>query len=350
MELPTYFTDFLRDIRPTEAQRKALKGGHTLLRERLTAFEPLKPAFVTTFLQGSYRRSTAVRPTPGRRSDVDIIVVTRIHENEYTPAQALDLFKPFVEEHYKGQYRIQGRSIGIHQEHVDLDLVVTSSPPEAIMGIWPEDDEELDEETDAQRTRKIERGSVWKEHPLRIPDREAKSWEYTHPLAQLTWTREKNASTNGHFVNVVKALKWWRYHLEPALDHPKSYPLERIIADCCPDGIRSVAEGFTRSLEAVGTRYATGKPVLRDHGCHPDVLHRITEAQFQQFYGAATSAAKIARAALDAEDVQQSATLWRALLGAKFPEPPKTTDGGEGPRGGFSPREDSTRPGTGRFA
>ncbi|MDC0744814.1 SMODS domain-containing nucleotidyltransferase [Polyangium mundeleinium] len=348
MELPTYFTDFLQAIRPTDAQRRALRDGHIKLRERLMAFEPLKLAFVTTFLQGSYRRSTAVRPSPGRRSDVDIIVVTRLHENDYTPAEALALFEPFVEKHYKDQYRIQGRSIGIHQEQVDLDLVITSSPPESIMGILPEDDEELDEETEAERNRKIARGNTWKKHSLRIPDRDAKRWEDTHPLAQLAWTREKNGRTSGHFVNVVKAIKWWRYNHQPALNHPKSYPLERIIADCCPDGIRSVAEGVTKTLEAVVTRYGFGKPLLPDHGCHPDVLHRVTEAQFREFYGAATTAARLARLALEAESIEQSATLWRALFGDKFPEPPKDED--EGSRGGFSERSGPSRVGSGRFA
>jgi predicted nucleotidyltransferase len=354
MEVASYFTDFLTNIRTTEDQRKDFQTGHKLLRERLTAFEPLKPAIVTTFLQGSYKRSTAVRPAPNKRSDVDIIVVTRLHENEYTPSQALELFRPFIREYYKNEYRYQGRSIGISQGHVDLDLVITSAPPESVMGVLPEEgrsDAPLEEETLEHQNKRLTRSTstAWKDVPLRIPDREAMCWEDTHPLAQLEWTRERNARTNGHFVNVVKAIKWWRYDRHPKLDQPKSYPLERIVADSCPDRICSVAEGVTKTLDGIVSRYAAGKPMLRDHGCHPDVLHRITREQFHEFYQCAVEAAKLARAALDADGVQESATRWRGLFGDKFPSPPPSDDD-TGPKGGFSPRTGPSRPGTGRFA
>jgi hypothetical protein len=317
------------------------------------AFEPLKAVIVTTFLQGSYKRSTAVQPAPNKRLDVDIIVVTRLHENEYTPSKALDLFRSFVREYYKNEYRYQGRSIGISQEHVDLDLVITSAPPESIMGILPEEgrsDAPLEEETLEHQTKKLARSAstAWKDEPLRIPNREAMRWEHTNPLAQLEWTREKSARTNGHFVNVVKAIKWWRYDRQPKLDQPKSYPLERIVADCCPDGICSVAEGVTKTLEGIVSRYASRKPTLPDHGSHPDVLHRVTREQFHDFNQRALAAAKLARGALDADGVQESATRWRELFGDKFPSPPPLDD--PGPKGGFSPRTGPSRPGGGRFA
>lgn len=354
MNASSYFDDFLTDIRPTEKQRKALRKGHITLRERLTQHEPLKPAIITTFLQGSYRRSTAVRPTPGRRSDVDIIVVTRLDESEYTPSAALELFRSFMREHYKNEYRFQGRSIGVSQEHVDLDLVITSAPPESVIGILPdEDDEGLEEEAPRQRAKSAASASAWKEQPLRIPNREVARWVDTHPLAQLQWTREKNASTNGHFVNVVKALKWWKYNQYPGIDNPKSYPLERIVAECCPDSITSVAEGVTKTLEAILTRFGDGKPVLHDHGCHPDVLLRLTPEDFHKFYGLVAAAAKLARSAFDADDLEESAGLWRDLFGDSFPKPPAVGDrgGGGGDKGGFSPRtEGPSVPVSGRFA
>ncbi len=76
-----------------------------------------------------------------------------------------------------------------------------------------------------------------------IMNREAEKWDKTHPLEQIRWTAEKNRNCNTHYVNVVKALKWWRKTQYPDMKHPKSYPLEHFIGDCCPDGITSVAEG-----------------------------------------------------------------------------------------------------------
>lgn len=347
MEVPSYFIDFLKEIRPTEKERAALRDAHIELRDRLMAYEPLKRALVTTFLQGSYRRTTALTPAPKRRSDVDIIVVTRLHENEYTPSQAMEQFRPFVTEHYKGKYRYQGRSIGITLGDVDLDLVITSAPVEMVMGVLSEAENDPMDDSKLLEVIKKTANAEWKEHPLRIPDRKAETWESTHPLAQIDWTREKNASTNGHFVNVVKAIKWWKYWQWPNIDQPSGYPLERIVGECCPDEITSVAEGVTKTMEGFVRRFAGGKPVLADRGCHPDVLARLSREDFHTFYGLVASAAKTARRALDAEKLADSVNLWRDLFGPKFPEPPRE-DGGI--KGGFTPRQNPSNPGSGRFA
>ncbi len=349
MDVPSYFTDFLQDIRPTEEQREELKKGHTQLRARLLAHEPLKRVIVTTFLQGSYRRATALRPAPKRRSDVDIVVVTRLDENEYTPSKALDLFRPFMREHYKGEYRTQGRSIGITQASLDMDLVLTSSPLERISGILPDEiDHSIDEDVLSEQVKRAAGSTAWKVVPLRIPDREAMRWEDSNPLAQIAWTREKNAITNGHYVNVVKAIKWWKYDRYPDFEKPQGYLLERIVAAACPDGIGSVAEGVTRTLEEIVTRFGGGKPMLPDHGTQLDVLRRLEPADFHRFYGLVAAAANLARRALNADDLVQSVTLWQELFGDRFPPPPKSDD--EGPKGGFTPRKTSSVPGSGRFA
>ena len=59
--LNTYFRDFLKEIRPTKNQLDEMRTGHTTLRNRLAAEEDLKSICVSDFLQGSYRRSTAIR-------------------------------------------------------------------------------------------------------------------------------------------------------------------------------------------------------------------------------------------------------------------------------------------------
>src|SRR5690606_10592752 len=125
MELESDFATFLSEIRPTKNQRSDLQTGHKTLRDRLNADEELKPVLVSDFLQGSFRRATAVRPKNDRRSDVDIIVVTKLSEDEFTPAEAMDKFKPFLEKHYKGKWKAQGRSFGIELSYVELDLVLT---------------------------------------------------------------------------------------------------------------------------------------------------------------------------------------------------------------------------------
>ena len=383
MELPTYFTDFLREIRPTSDQVDDLKRGHRTLRERLGQDETLAPIIISTFLQGSYRRATAIRPKGDKRSDVDIIVVTKLSKDEYTPDEALRLFVPFLNKHYKDKYTIQGRSIGITMRYVDLDLVITSAPSESEIGILKSASviaEDTPEDVDDWRLVKswipLERRSgrnvqilleaakkeaEWKLSPLYIPDREAECWEPTHPLAQIQWTWEKNRKCNGHYVNVVKAVKWWRRvnHAEPK--YPKGYPVEHLIGQCCPDGIKSVAEGVTRALEAIATNYRVNAllkstPFFPDHGVpQHNVFRRVSGEDFAAFHSQVCDAAEIARRALDAEDIAESANSWRELFGSKFPSAPLVEESDQRnfpvvKEGGYSPREGVSTIGGGRFA
>ncbi len=381
MELPDDFNTFLADIRPTKAMRDELKDGHTLLRERLRGWDPLKPILMTDFLQGSYRRFTSVRPSGDQRSDVDVIIVTRIDEDEYAPGAAMDLFVPFLDKYYKGKWQPQGRSFGIAMSRIDMDLVITSAPADSEIGLlesdavaqvdyleegsqedarwrlhpsWLSEGHRLGRADAADSMRKAATEPEWKASPLRIPDREAKIWEDTHPLEQILWTRRKNKSTNGHFTNVVKAVKWWRLHNYPDYKHPKGFPLERLVGEHCPNDITSVAEGVARTLEAIRDAYRLDvllkqKPFLKDYGVPThDVLRRLSANDFAALHRQATTGADIARRAFDSKDRRESNKVWRELLGPKFPPPPDDSSA-KNDRGFTSPDRPAT-PGSGRFA
>jgi hypothetical protein len=375
MILQSDFSKFLQDIRPTKAMREDLKTGHKVLRDRLNADEDLNPILVSDFLQGSYRRHTAVRTKGDMRSDVDIIVVTKLDEHEYRPREARDLFEPFLDKHYKGKWHPQGRSFGIELSYVELDVVPTSAPAEQEHGILKSDavtaDDDIVEARDwrlhkswlalnnrARPDAKLLLGKAagepeWQMEPLRIPDRDADEWDDTHPLEQIRWTRDKNSRCSGHFVNVVKCFKWWRleHYAEPT--HPKGFPLERLIGEHCPDGIESVTEGVVTTLEAIVTSYAAivrmqGKPCLPDYGVPShDVFHRITGKDFAAFYDQVKDGADLSRRAFDSEDRTESGDLWREMFGPKFPTPPKDESA---KKGSFTPPTGSAAPGSGRFA
>lgn len=74
----------------------------------------------------------------------------------------------------------------------------------------------------------------------------------------------------------------------------------------------------------------------------------MTSEDFKAFYDQATSAAKIARRALDSADRTESGNLWRELLGNKFPEPP--ANGGGTKKAGYTTPVAPAVPGSGRFA
>lgn len=376
MELVNDFEEFLKEIRPTDNQKQDMKNGHTTLRERLRGDKDLSDIYISDFLQGSYRRHTTVRPKGEKKSDVDIIVVTSMSEHEYTPNQALDRFEPFLKKYYEGKYERQGRSFGIKLSYVEMDLVITSAPSETYKNLYKSEAVttlyNIDEAQDWRlnnswidipsryaaaarlRLEESKKEEEWKTEPLRIPDRETSRWDDTHPFEQIKVTRDKNSSCNRHFVNVVKALKWWRLEKNgDGLKHPKGFPLERLIGECCLDGITSIARGVTNTLEMIVNKYGAYvelgiKPELPDYGVPThDVFKRVTPEDFKEFYGQAKEAAKVARQALDSSDQTESANLWRELFGSKFPKSPDK--GGES-KGGFEkPTQVATPPPT-RFA
>jgi hypothetical protein len=380
VELPSYFSDFLKNIRPSKSLRDKMRDEHQLLRDRLSKDQDLGPIVVGTFIQGSYRRFTGVTPGTGSQADVDVVAVTSMSESQYTSRKALDRFIPFLEEHYPKKYTPQGRSWAIDVNgEISLDLVPTSAPSEAVVeslrlskaASWnlPDEPDALEPTSYGQLLlegtvrsspliTKAALNAQWKSEPLRIPDREANNWDDTHPLEQIRWTWEKSSATEGHYVNVVKSLKWWRKETRPEPKYPKSYPLEHMIGNCCPDAIATVAVGVTRSLELMEETYrpfvnAREVPYLADRGVPGhNVLHRLTADDFATFLGHVKKASEIARKALDADTVKKSADLWRQLFGDEFPEAPDDDSGGGGgsSSGGFTPRTKVSTPSEGRFA
>ena len=356
--VPTYFKDFLSNIRLSQNQINDLKTGHTTLRNRLSKDEELSKIIISTFLQGSYRRSTAVKPKNGNKSDVDVIVVTNLDSEETTPEEALNCFIPFLEKHYKDKYRLQGRSIGISLSYVDLDIVPTSAPSESEKSALQEDailsEFSIEDFETVDAVKQLFEKSIWfssqlcestddtqwKSEPLLIPDREAEKWDETHPLEQIRWTIEKNKKCNTHYINVVKALKWWKKTMHSDMKHPKSYPLEHFIGDCCPDDITSVAEGVVLTLENI-VNYYPAKPFLADRGVpEHDVFARVTEEEYNDFYKIVCDAAKIARKAYDCDNIYDSVCEWQKLFGTSFPSAPEPNKSNNS--NGFTPRTEKT--------
>lgn len=365
--VPSYFDKFLRDIRLTPHQKSGCIVGHTMLRNHLDDYEDLQDTIVTTFLQGSYRRFTGVRPQGDKKADVDVVVVTRLRREDYLdPDDAMEEFEPFLKKFYKDKYERQGRSFGIHLSYVSLDLVISSAPSEAeeniLLSSAVKTAESLEEapdwrlqpswvpveERDALFPYELSAFKVasrsepeWKTKPLWIPDRNAGEWTDTNPLQQLVWTRSKNARCNGYYLDAVRSVKWWRQLQDDLPKYPKGYPVEHMVGYCCPDDIESVGEGVTLSLEGIKNEFARNisqgtMQVLYDHGVDQDVLRNLSFDEFKAFYERVSDAATLAREALDADTVSESATKWRELFGNKFPPAPDD-DKRDDPRGPFTP-------------
>lgn len=379
MELRSQFIEFLREIRPTERQKEDWKGGSNTLRTRLSADRDLNEIVVATFLQGSIRRSTAIRPTGEKRPDVDIVVVTDIDYHETSPKKAMDKFEPFLERYYPGKWRPQGRSFGIELSYVDIDLVITALPTDPVSRRAME---RLYRSKSVQTLDAVEEDSTWRlnenwqptpfgsqplamddapvanwrPNPLFLPDRDAGEWGRTHPLAQIQWTAAKNRACNSHYTNIVRAMKWWRQqHADSLPRYPKGYPLEHMIGHALKDGTASVASGFVQVLETMRDTWRVEAmlgqvPELPDHGVpEHDVLKRLSAEDFTAFHTAISAAAGQAREALDSDDARKSGELWQKLFGTKFPLP--GPNGGDRKQSFFTPPAQPAEPRrTDRFA
>lgn len=340
----TAFERFQKNIRLPEELADQCHEEHLRLRGLLLTDGDLRDIIVSTFLQGSYRRDTGTKPNgEDAHTDVDVVVVTTLDPNRYTPDLVVARFTPFLERNYPGQWERQDRSIKITPtgKDVTLDLVVTAAPSKIQQEFFESVDpvfkaartgvpapEALNFREAFDRIAKSARLEEWQREPLLIPDRELKQWQRTHPLEQIRWTQEKNEDTGGKYISVVRAIRWWRKE-NPGGKYPKSYPLEHLVGDTCPDDVGSVAEGVTLALEAIRDNFRiyvqTGrKPTLPDRGVpEHDVFKRITAEQFATFWRLVETAAGKARTALNADGNANSMVLWRDLLGPEFPQPPK---------------------------
>jgi hypothetical protein len=348
--LPSLFETFLTNIRPSDQHIEDYKEGHETLRELLRNDDTISEFYVGDFLQGSYRRWTAVRPIGDEKSDVDIVFVTDLDKDEVTPREAMEKCEPFLEEHYEGQWSRKDRAYQIDQDRIEIDLVLTASPSEAAKAALQPDGSvgglEVGEGLDTNQSSRVAEAfgltldkneEEWRDEPLDIPDRRLKEWDKTHPIATIEWTLKKNDLTDGHYVNVVKAIKWWRRTQVSEPERPKGYPLEHLVGECCPDYIDSVAEGIVRTFETIEQRYANearmnDTPTLPARGLPQiDVFARIDGDDFATFYEAAGEAAALARDAYEEDDKSVSRDLWSDLLGDSFPEYGNgdSDDGGE---------------------
>jgi len=374
------FDEFDRLIRPDKSTLEAAKQAHLDVRQRLNNDKYIAEIHVADFLQGSYARHTMVHPADGEdgqpgKADVDIVFVTKVPET-VLPEHILQALAAWLAREY-GQDRVtvQSRSVKVAFNDVDVDLVPTSAPSEAqqellVFGLmdiiakaYSSVTRASGSEDDVHDPNEVfgpmRSAGAWTKESLRIPDRDAKCWQDTHPLAALDFTAQRNKACNRRFLRVVRALKWWRRvcFQTGRGKHPKSYPIEHMVGDCCPLEFDSMAEGLTLTLERMRDvykeHYRRSKPTLRPRGLEDseaDVLSRLSQEDFDAFFEDLETAATQARYALHHREPREAARAWQRLLGEEFKVPPAPRTPSSPPSGGFPPREQpAPRPTGGRF-
>lgn len=290
------FEDFLRDIEPSPTTKKNCAEAHSVLRGFLRNHDIFSPWHADTFLSGSYRRDTAIRPKTEEgkieRPDVDIIVVTK-HTLNHKPADVLTLLMNTLGNKYS-DIRKQARSVGVSTATVDMDVVPIIEPQEGL---------------------------------LYIPDRKLESWLPTNPPAHTSWTTEVNKETGGRFKPLVKMMKWWRRENPTISKYPKGFVIECITAACMDRAETNYGRLFALTLQAIADRYRLFLlldmvPRIDDPGVPGNsVTDGMTKSAFEGFCKKAEIHARVALQALDESDSEKAMQLWWSIFGKRFPKP-----------------------------
>jgi tRNA nucleotidyltransferase (CCA-adding enzyme) len=310
MNLPSYFGEFLSEIEPSPSAKEDQQRGHTALRKRLAEDADFGAIHINTFLQGSYRRHTAIHPG----KDVDIVVVTSLDPNTVTAPAAIAQLKRALDKYYP-KVTPQTRSLNVELSYVTMDVVVAASRDLRSQNAFAA----------VRSASGLQDATSWKTQPLQIPDRDLRRWVDTHPKRQLEWTTELNTVSEGYFVPLVKMFKWWRTEAYTAPEYPKGYLLERIAGEVFDRTKRDHAEGFVQVLRNLISMYdsyaAAGVvPTLSDPGVPThNVLARLSVEDFRTFIGYAKAGLATAERALASSDKDESVRLWRQVFGTKFP-------------------------------
>lgn len=290
------FNDFLNEIEPSPTTKSDASEGHTRVRDQLKSDSIFKSYYVNSFLSGSYKRDTAIRPRKIKnelsRPDVDIIVETN-HSLTDHPQAVIDLFYDVLMRKYT-DIRKQNRSIGIKTDKVDMDIV----PIIKSYGIHEN---------------------------LYIPDKTKEQWIITNPSKHTSWTSEVNQNSEGRFKPLVKLMKWWRRHNQTISKKPKGFVIECIVEECMDMQQSQYGELFVGTLERIVEKYAhyvlAGElPYIQDPGVPSNsVTNGMTFSAFEGFYNKAKSHAIVGREAINETDSEESIKKWRILFGERFP-------------------------------
>ena len=288
------FDEFLRDIEPSRTTKSNASSAHWELRNFLKNDEDFKDYYQESFLSGSYKRETAIRPQveegQTERPDVDIIVVTN-HTINDDPKDVVDLLFKTLRKKYP-DIRRQNRSVGIKSNRADMDVVPI-----------------------------IPCGPMYL-----IPDRKQEEWLLTNPSGHTTWTTQINTFADGRFKPLVKLTKWWRRQNPTISKKPKGFVMECITAECMNYLETYYGELFVQTLENIVIKYelyvlSNTVRNIPDPGVPSNsVTDGITPDAFAGFYYKAKAHAELGRKALNETDAEKATELWQKIFGDRFPK------------------------------
>lgn len=291
------FNKLIKDIEPSKTTKSRAKSAQSDLRKSLSKHEEFNEYYKESFLSGSYKRDTAIRPQKNGkdidRPDIDIIVVTS-HTLADSPTDVVHLLYKALNEKYTNVKK-QRRSIRIETSDVDMDVVPIIQPYANIDTYY-------------------------------IADRELERWVETNPKKYTIWTTDVNDKAKGRFKPLVKLFKWWRRENKTVSKHPKGFILECITAESMSCSVKHYGELFVSMFKSFVEKYSwyisnNLVPTISDPGVPGNsITEGLTFSAFEGFYNKVKSHAEIGEKALNEEDEEIALNLWREVFGPRFPK------------------------------
>lgn len=301
------FDDFIEDITPSPTTNSQSASAHIAVRDALSADETYKTNIIRTFLGGSYKRKTAIRPVKNgsktERPDVDIYIVVKGTTWSTSPDELIeDLFSV------------------LHRNRDDLNITrlkrnrcsIAISTNKADMDISP----------------LLDRDSSGFYH---IGNRISGEWYKTDPEGHTTWSAEVNQNATGRFNPMVKMMKWSRREFPTKNKHPKSIALEALTAEHMSSNDthygQLIHDTFNNIIDAYSYSYLLGIcPVIEDPVIpNGNLLGGVSGDAFCAFYDKIKNFRDEAKKGLDADDQEVATKHWRRIFGSRFPSPKSTS-------------------------
>jgi predicted nucleotidyltransferase len=296
------FTEFIKDITPSETTVANCQSAHSSVRKALLNDDEFKSKVKRVFLGGSYRRSTSIRPRKKgestERPDVDLYVV--VEGNPwFADAAAL------MDELYAALNRARDDlgittikrnrcSIALSMNKADLDVSIL-----------------LDRQDD---------------NLFRIGNRNTGEWYKTDPEEHTDWSAAQNTRCSGRFNPMTRMVKWARRQNKTVSRHPKSFALEALIAPHISETETHYGQLFHDWCDAFVDAYSFNRtigtcPSLADPAVPGgNILQGVTGDEFCAYYDKIKKHRDDAAKALAEDDQDKATDYWRRIFGDRFPK------------------------------
>lgn len=296
------FTEFIKDITPSETTISNCQSAHTKVRKALLEDEEFKDQVKRVFLGGSYRRSTAIRPKTKNgsteRPDVDLYIVVDGSPWDSDPATLMDDLYAVLNRARDalGITAIKRNrcSIALSMNKADLDVSI----------LLDRQDDDL----------------------YLIGNRNTGEWYKTDPEEHTTWSAKQNTRCSGRFNPMTRMVKWARRQNKTASRHPKSFALEAFIAPHVSEKESHYGQLFYGWCQSFLDAYAVNRmlgtcPFLEDPAVPGgNILAGVTNDEFCAYYDKIEKHRDDAARALSEEDQERATDCWRRIFGDRFPK------------------------------